>query len=180
MAATKLGTFNKSKNSFNPHQKAMFQTSHKAYNQDGDNENTLAEKIIFYLNTKGYTAWKQENRGVFDLNRAARNVALVVEKLQRGNLTNAEIHQTIFTILSKSFNNLEKLGKKGVADVIGFHRKSGKWVAVEIKINNDELRPEQKDFINSINDASGIAFVARTFEQFKTSFENHSKISELS
>jgi hypothetical protein len=52
------------------------------------------------------------------------------------------------------------IGKRGVGDTIGFHRMTGLFVALEVKAGNDTLSEEQKEFLNKLAKAGGIALVA--------------------
>lgn len=51
------------------------------------------------------------------------------------------------------------IGRLGVSDVIGI-TKDGRWVACEIKTLNDQLSPDQIDFINDVKKAGGEAYIA--------------------
>lgn len=52
------------------------------------------------------------------------------------------------------------IGRLGVSDLIGIS-KDGKWVACEIKTINDVFSDEQKQFLNDVKKAGGIALVAK-------------------
>ena len=54
------------------------------------------------------------------------------------------------------------LGEKGVADIIGCH--DGRMFAIEIKTEKGRVTPYQQRFIDRVNDAGGLAFVARSIE----------------
>lgn len=56
--------------------------------------------------------------------------------------------------------------KKGVSDIIGFHRKNARFIGVEIKVNGDKASIEQKLFIEDIIKAGGIGIFATSFDQF--------------
>jgi len=58
------------------------------------------------------------------------------------------------------------IGKKGVPDIIGFNRKSGIFVGVEIKIGGDTLSPEQKQMQSEMISAGCVHIVAKDFESF--------------
>ncbi len=51
------------------------------------------------------------------------------------------------------------IGRKGVADVIGFSR-AGLFIACEVKTVNDFLSDDQKDFLNDVKKFGGLAFIA--------------------
>ncbi len=57
-----------------------------------------------------------------------------------------------------------KLAPKGTADVIGYHRRNGKFVAVECKKRTGKLSFEQELFIDAVKAAGGYAFVVYSTE----------------
>lgn len=50
-------------------------------------------------------------------------------------------------------------GKKGVSDIIGFHKKTGVFFAGEVKAGKDKLSADQIDFLQAVSLAGGIAVV---------------------
>ena len=62
-------------------------------------------------------------------------------------------------------------GCNGVPDIIGFRLTDGVFVGVEVKAGRDTLRDDQKQFLNELKQAGGVAFVAHDFAQFQQSFE---------
>jgi hypothetical protein len=54
------------------------------------------------------------------------------------------------------------MGAKGVPDILGCFQ--GKFLGIEVKTENGRLSPEQDRFIKNLNDAGGIAFVARSVD----------------
>lgn len=65
-------------------------------------------------------------------------------------------------------------GRRGVPDIIGFRKSDGVFIAVEVKAGRDQLRDDQKQFLNELKQAGGVAFVAYDFAQFQHSFEGRS------
>lgn len=49
---------------------------------------------------------------------------------------------------------------KGVADIIGIEKKTGRFLAVEVKVGKDKPTPEQTRFISDIEKAGGLACFA--------------------
>ena len=49
--------------------------------------------------------------------------------------------------------------KKGISDIIGFQRSTGRFLAVEIKNGKDKLSAEQKVFLEDVKNGGGIAMV---------------------
>lgn len=58
------------------------------------------------------------------------------------------------------------LHKKGVPDVIGYHRKTGRFICVEVKTGKDRLSPYQEQFLQEAAEAGCIAFVAHDYQDF--------------
>lgn len=59
----------------------------------------------------------------------------------------------------------------GKPDVMGFHRVTGQFLACEIKVGADRLRPEQEAFLIAVRDAGGLALVVKhgkDLEQYLT------------
>ena len=54
---------------------------------------------------------------------------------------------------------------RGVSDIIGCLPKTGRFLAIEVKRPGGKPTPEQQQFIDTINAAGGLAFVARTIEE---------------
>lgn len=62
-------------------------------------------------------------------------------------------------------------GRRGVPDIIGFRKSDGVFIAVEVKAGRDQLRDDQRAFLDELKAAGGLAFVAHSFTQFQQSFE---------
>jgi hypothetical protein len=58
------------------------------------------------------------------------------------------------------------VGKLGLPDIIGYHKKTAVWIAVEVKAGKDKLSDDQRRFLADLKKAGGIAIEARTFDQF--------------
>lgn len=56
----------------------------------------------------------------------------------------------------------------GISDIIGFHRKNGKFIAVEVKAGKDVLSPYQVNFLNQVEKSGGYSFVVRNLEDIET------------
>lgn len=54
------------------------------------------------------------------------------------------------------------MGEKGVSDIIGCH--NGRFLAIEIKTEKGRVTPHQQRFLDRVNEAGGVAFVARSIE----------------
>ena len=52
----------------------------------------------------------------------------------------------------------------GGADVIGVHKPSGRFLAIEVKTATGRVSKEQENFIRAINKSNGIAGIARSVQ----------------
>ncbi len=57
--------------------------------------------------------------------------------------------------------------KIGVSDIIGYHRKTGVFLAAEIKVGNDKLSVPQIMFLTSIVKAGGVGLTIRSIEDLE-------------
>jgi hypothetical protein len=72
------------------------------------------------------------------------------------------------TGVARSFdgNRVIKFGLKGCSDIVGI-TKSGKFLAIEIKIGTDKMRPDQINFLDMIIKNKGFHFIIRNEDQIK-------------
>jgi len=61
--------------------------------------------------------------------------------------------------------------KKGVSDIIGYHRRTGQFLAVEIKIGKDKLSTEQEMFLKSVERSGGLAMVVKNVDDLVNFFK---------
>lgn len=54
---------------------------------------------------------------------------------------------------------------KGVSDILGLW--DGRFVAIEVKSKTGRLTPEQRTFIQEVNELGGLAFMARSVDDVK-------------
>ena len=55
----------------------------------------------------------------------------------------------------------------GISDILGFHRQTGKIIAVEIKAGKDRLSEPQKAFLDEVEKSGGVALVIRTTDDIE-------------
>lgn len=60
---------------------------------------------------------------------------------------------------------------RGVSDILGLHEGTGRMIAVEVKAGKDTTSDYQVAFLQRIENAGGIAIVARDFTAFQTEIE---------
>jgi hypothetical protein len=65
---------------------------------------------------------------------------------------------------TKCFRKKSKYERNGVADILGFFKNSGRFLAIEVKMPGRGPSKDQLSFLNSINDAGGVAFIAHGIE----------------
>ncbi len=64
------------------------------------------------------------------------------------------------------------MNKLGVSDIIGFHKRTGLFIAVEVKVGADKPTREQALFIEDVAKAGGMAFIAQdSFDDFERKFQ---------
>jgi hypothetical protein len=54
------------------------------------------------------------------------------------------------------------MGAKGVSDILGCYQ--GRMLAIEVKTDRGRLSDDQQRFIDNVNAAGGLAFVARSID----------------
>jgi|DEB0MinimDraft_12_1074336.scaffolds.fasta_scaffold00129_5 hypothetical protein len=127
--------------------------------------NQLTKNAIQFLTLNGFVCFRNNVTGIFDTKQAAA-------KLANKNLPIS----TVIKILSSCYRKSHE--RKGVADIIGFQKKTGVFLAIEIKFGKDKLSADQINFLTEVVKNGGIAIVAKTFDQFvkdlnsKTYFSN--------
>ena len=62
---------------------------------------------------------------------------------------------------------------RGVSDIIGCLPKTGRFLAIEVKRPGGKPTPEQQQFIDTINGAGGLAFVARSIEDVEEALNGY-------
>lgn len=62
--------------------------------------------------------------------------------------------------------------EKGIPDVLGFHKKTGQFVCIEVKAGKDKLTPEQTEFILEARRAGCLAFEARSIDDLINRINN--------
>lgn len=63
--------------------------------------------------------------------------------------------------------------KKGVSDIIGYHRKTALFIAAEIKVGRDRLSPEQTSFLGGIIRSGGIGIVIKNYQDLEHFLKIH-------
>lgn len=69
------------------------------------------------------------------------------------------------------FRKTHKRYRKGVSDIIACHK--GRFIAIEVKSENGELRPEQVTFCDDVRQAKGIFICVRSVEEVESFFSKY-------
>lgn len=106
-------------------------------------ETKIMRSIMLALTKAGCVVWRNETSGAY--------VGRVIHKDGRVvTLQNAQLMTFGLCV--------------GSADIIGIHKPTGRFLAVEVKTSTGKPTKEQLNFIEQINAANGIAGIARTVE----------------
>ena len=133
------------------------------------NQNLLIAQVVNHLNQNGYLAWRQENNGRIDETELVERISKLLVALAHVNYSLEKVVILVKEIVRKCYRPVPS-SLKGVPDVIGFNLQTARWIAVEIKIGNDQLRPEQEEFIKILKRAGGDCWVIRQIDSFKIAF----------
>ncbi len=127
-------------------------------------EKEIIRGVVEFLNENGYVAWRQENGGRFNQKYAVKKLVEFFhyseEEIDEENINN---------VLRRCWRKIPK-SVKGVADVIGYDKSSGRWIAVEVKAPGDYLRKEQATWLRDLRNAGGETFIAKSVEEFKAKY----------
>lgn len=141
-------------------------------------ETALIAKVVEFLNGNGFVCWRQQNTGHFNALAATQSVfqyavhnAALLDSFRRQGGVSTLLKSGFRTCLDRSWRKVPN-AQKGVADIIGWHKATGKMVAAEIKIGSDTLSSEQDAWLKSLKSAGGIVFLVRDFETFKSFFQH--------
>ena len=61
----------------------------------------------------------------------------------------------------------------GQSDIIGYHRKTGVFLAAEIKVGNDKLSAAQVMFLTGVERAGGVGITVRSIEDLGIFLQSH-------
>lgn len=135
-----------------------------------ETQNSLINKVIGFLNVNGYFVWRQENYGRFDSLDAFERLVKIVKALRDNpHISDEQMEAAIKMALAKSWRKVPD-NLKGVADVIGWNLSTGRWIAIEIKIGTDQIRPEQDTFLRRLKHSGGEVYLVRHFDSFVDGF----------
>lgn len=128
----------------------------KKHSKRGASTNAATRDIISFLNYSGFKVWRNNTTGIFDPKAAAKKLLQLIKSCwNHHRIPNIK---EVEKILYSSFR--KNAGENGIADIIGYHKETGRFIAVEVKTGKDCLAIHQKRFLNDVNRGRGIAMVA--------------------
>lgn len=128
-------------------------------------EEQMITRVVAFLNRHGYNVWRQNNTGTFSVDAAVKAIfSLIWHYIHNTDRSNMEtsIRDRLKRCFRKAPNSV-----KGVADIIGWNKETGKWIAVEIKTQYDKLSPEQELWLKSLKMAGGEIHLVRDVDLFE-------------
>ena len=81
-------------------------------------------------------------------------------------------NQSGIIILGDNKKRAIRMGTKGVSDIVGC-LPDGRILCIEVKTEKGKVSDAQQDFIDKINKAIGLAFVARSIEDCEKQLKNY-------
>lgn len=134
--------------------------------------NALTKQIMSFASANGFKVWRQNNHATFDIVRAAKYVLSLIFSPSKIKSVKSQKAQLSIIIggLRKCYNR-KTVGLKGVSDIIGFGKRSGQPIAIEVKVGKDKLSVEQIRYLEDVKVAGGIAIVAKDFDGFVEKFK---------
>jgi hypothetical protein len=128
-------------------------------------EEQMIERVVTFLNKHGYYVWRQNNSGSFSVDAAVKSIVTLIWHYIR-NADRSNMETTVRDRLKKCFRRAPN-SVRGVADVIGWDKQTGKWIVVEIKTQFDKLSPEQELWLKSLKKAGGEVYLVRDVDLFQ-------------
>lgn len=71
----------------------------------------------------------------------------------------------VLPITSKGKSRMIKIGQKGLPDVLGYHKETGRLIAIECKVGRNKLSPAQEERIEHMKACNVLAFVVYTTDE---------------
>lgn len=128
-------------------------------------EEQMISRVVTFLNHHGYYVWRQNNTGSFSVDAAVKAIISVIWHYIK-NPDRSNMETTIRDRLKKCFRRAPN-SVKGVADIIGWDKRTGLWIAVEIKTQFDKLSPEQELWLKTLKKSGGEVYLVRDVDLFQ-------------
>lgn len=138
-------------------------------NPAGVTEMGIIMQLCTFLNNRGYIVWRHSNTGTFNAREAKALLLPLYAALRSGQLSAENYAVAIDTIFARCWKKTPG-AIPGVFDIVGINLATEKFVAIEVKLGKDELRPEQREFMRRVKDAGGETYIVRDFPLFSHNF----------
>ena len=138
--------------------------------------NVLTNSVLTYLNSSGYKVSRNNTTGIFDPARAARLLAAYARCIARGGNTPPDITKLTGKQIRKGNVDLKDIQKilrgcfrkhhgiKGVPDIVGYEKKTGKYIGIEIKAGKDKESVRQRIYREEANKHGALCVTVRNME----------------
>ena len=133
---------------------------------EANSTNALTKQIILFLKQEGFMVWRNNTVGIFDVKVAAKKLLSFFYVLSKGQ--RKPTIKDFISILSNCYRKSHD--RVGVSDIIGFHKKDGTFIAVEVKFGKDKMSIEQELFFQDLSKSKALGFVARSYGGFVKEF----------
>ena len=117
------------------------------------------------MNNHGYCVWRHSNTGGFNSFFVQVEIQKLHYAVASGQLNQKQFNESVQNIVKKGWKKTP--GQKlGVLDIVGFNLRTGKFTAVELKLDQDTLSTDQKDFIKIVESAGAEKYIVKDFPVF--------------
>lgn len=135
--------------------------------------NALTKAALQMLDLYGFEVWRQNNHATFRIREAAKMLAGMIAgaKFSKQKVTFLQIENRLRKFYAKRNTT------KGVADIIGHCRRTGVFVAVEVKTEKDKLSIHQVAHLKKIKESGGFSHECRNIEGLEKSIKEYRGLS---
>ena len=121
--------------------------------------NVFTAEIMEFLKGRDFEVWRNNTVGIFDQKIALEKLYKIVWALLKSKANNeGKIKSMIKSALQKSYRKSND--KKGVSDIVGYHKVLGTHIEVEVKVGKDTLSVYQIKHHEDLRKSKAISIVA--------------------
>lgn len=135
--------------------------------------NSLTKETLCKMKVAGYEVWRQNNVGIFDVQKASAGIWGLIVKM--GNKLHTNAGKMIISRNLKSYYRKSNLNKQGVPDIIGYRKSDGKAVYIEVKAGSDKLSTQQRLFLANAHASGCITAVVRNSQDIDKLIQENKK-----
>ena len=142
---------------------------HTTVNAANVTEIGIIMQLCTFLNNRNYIVWRHSNTGTFNAREAKAALVKLHAAVKSGALSEANFSIAIDVIFARCWKKTPGM-IPGVFDIVGINLATEKFVAIEVKLGKEGLRPEQREFMRRVKDAGGETYIVRDFPLFSHNF----------